>query len=349
VSGKIFLSYRRDDSGADTGRISDRLKREFGDNSLFIDVESIPPGVDFVERLTCEIAQCDLLVVVIGSRWLDIRDKDGANRLADPADWVRVEVRSALASEIPILPILLGDAKMPHSSELPDDIKNLTRFNAINVRHSSFHPDVDRIAEVLELGRITNKGKPLVFHRLPKSDGTPNALRVGLSSLVVLLAVAVAEFSSLMPPYPSGISAVTTVIGLVALAITVWLAPSWSTFARRTLLIAAASGAGVASVAYAVLLVFFTYKVPASGVRSVKGFVCKSDLLKSYQEACPFLGNEHLRNIQWSAEALWQSWSIDLIRVSLILTWLVAFFSLSILLISLVTKLRPRAASAQTA
>jgi NitT/TauT family transport system ATP-binding protein len=150
VSHKIFLSYRREDSGGHTGRLSDRLVREFGDDSLFMDVDGIPLGEDFVKRLTDEVAGCNVLLVVIGPRWVDLRDEAGDRRVDNPNDFVRVEVRAALQRDIPVIPILLDGTKIPRVDLLPPDLQALTVRNALDLRHGSFHKDLDRLVEQLK-------------------------------------------------------------------------------------------------------------------------------------------------------------------------------------------------------
>lgn len=119
---RIFLSYRRDDSAGESGRIRDRLVGEFGDDCLFMDVDGIPFGVDFIKRLNDEVASCDVLLAVIGRQWIDIRDADGQRRLDKPDDFVRVEISAALQRDIPLIPIVLNGARIPSGELLPHEV-----------------------------------------------------------------------------------------------------------------------------------------------------------------------------------------------------------------------------------
>jgi hypothetical protein len=92
MAPKLFISYRRDDSAGYAGRVHDRLQREFGRNLLFMDVDSIPLGTNFVKALGEEVAKCDTLLAVIGPGWLDARDEKGNRRLENPDDFVRIEI-----------------------------------------------------------------------------------------------------------------------------------------------------------------------------------------------------------------------------------------------------------------
>src|ERR1700756_2317669 len=93
---KVFISYRRDDSAAYAGRIQDRLEGELGRDLLFIDVDGIPLGANFAKALREEVAQCGVLLAIIGRDWVDARDDDGTRRLDNPTDFVRIEIAAAL-------------------------------------------------------------------------------------------------------------------------------------------------------------------------------------------------------------------------------------------------------------
>jgi len=150
MAAKVFISYRREDSAAYAGRIRDRLEREFGRDLLFIDVDGIPLGANFVKVLREEITKCSVLLAVIGPRWLDARDEDGTRRLDNPEDFVRIEIAVALQREIPTIPILLDGTKIPKTAQLPKDLEELALRNGHNVRHASFHTDMDKLIQELK-------------------------------------------------------------------------------------------------------------------------------------------------------------------------------------------------------
>ena len=124
---KVFISYRRDDSAAYAGRVHDRLVPEFGRDRLFMDVTGIRPGADFVKVLGDEVAKCDVLLALVGPRWIDARDEKGTRRLDSTADFVRIEIATALKRDIPIIPILLDGATIPRAQDLPRDLEGLVR------------------------------------------------------------------------------------------------------------------------------------------------------------------------------------------------------------------------------
>jgi hypothetical protein len=158
---KVFISYRRQDNADVTGRLHDRLDLEFGRDSVFMDIDTIPPGVDFRMRLSEGVQQCDVLLAVIGDRWLDASfeggPKTGKRRLEDPDDYVRIEVESALALGIPVVPVLVGRAAMPAETDLPRVLKELAYKNAAEARSGpTFHDNVDRLIRGLQ-NLLTNK------------------------------------------------------------------------------------------------------------------------------------------------------------------------------------------------
>ena len=150
-AGRIFISYRRDDSAGYAGRIYDRLAAHFGNDAIFMDVDTIAAGLDFVEVLENAVQSCDVLVALIGRQWLNIKDKAGKQRLENPQDFVRIEVAAALNRSIRVIPVLVDGTPMPNSDQLPSNLESLARRNAVLVNHYSFHNDANRLIEQLEL------------------------------------------------------------------------------------------------------------------------------------------------------------------------------------------------------
>jgi len=149
MSDKIFISYRREDSAGYAGRVRDRLVDKLG-KSIFMDVDNIPLGTNFVKALQDEVGTCSALLAVIGKDWLDVRDKNGRRRLDNPNDSVRVEIGTALQRDIPVIPILLEGTVIPSADQLPEDLQELSLRNGINVHHASFQADMDRLIQGLK-------------------------------------------------------------------------------------------------------------------------------------------------------------------------------------------------------
>ncbi|MAS37661.1 MAG: hypothetical protein CL610_26935 [Anaerolineaceae bacterium] len=142
----IFINYRRNDSEDVVGRIYDRLSAEFGKGGVFKDVEDILPGVDFRRVLEHEVSCTDVLLAVIGPDWLNRTNK---RRLADPNDFVRFEIETALARDIPVIPMLVGRReRLPQARHLPASLRPLIYRNAVQVRPDpDFHHDINRLIE----------------------------------------------------------------------------------------------------------------------------------------------------------------------------------------------------------
>src|SRR4051794_19678564 len=128
----IFISYRRQDTAGYAGRLYDRLAGHFGADRVFMDVEGIEPGLDFVDAIERAVGSCEVLIVIIGPGWL-ATDSAGKRRLDDPKDFVRIETGAALARHIRVVPVLVDKAAMPLAEELPADLAPLVRRQAIEL------------------------------------------------------------------------------------------------------------------------------------------------------------------------------------------------------------------------
>jgi hypothetical protein len=150
MATRVFISYRREDSAGSAGRVHDRLERDLGRDLLFMDVDAIPLGVNFVKVLRDEVAKCNVLLAVIGPNWLDAHDEHGNRRLDDPNDFLRIEIATALQRDIPVIPILVDGAKVPKADRLPKDLEELEHRNGLEIRHASFHSDIDKLIQALK-------------------------------------------------------------------------------------------------------------------------------------------------------------------------------------------------------
>ena len=147
----IFLSYRREDSRTITGRICDRLTSHFGREAVFRDVDSIPAGIDFRSKIREMIDKADLLIAVVGPRWLDARNQHGERRLDQTEDFVRLEIESAMARGMPVIPVLVENANMPSADELPDSMAQFAYHNALPIlQEPYFHAGMDMLIEQIE-------------------------------------------------------------------------------------------------------------------------------------------------------------------------------------------------------
>jgi hypothetical protein len=142
----IFVSYRRSDSQDVTGRIYDRLVAKFSQKQVFKDVDNIPLGVSFPVHIKQMLRKASVLLVIMGPDWLTATDEQGRRRLDDPADFVRIEVELALRADMPVVPVLVGTARMPLPSELPPSMRKLVLRNGMAVRPDpDFNHDMGRL------------------------------------------------------------------------------------------------------------------------------------------------------------------------------------------------------------
>jgi hypothetical protein len=147
--GSIFISYRRDDSEGQAGRLYDDLVAVFGSDSVFMDVAAIQPGRDFRTAIDQSLSSCGVFLSLIGKTWLTAADTSGRRRLDDPADFVRIETAAVLRRDIPVIPVLVQGATAPKPDQLPDDLKNLAYRNAMELTHPRWESDVQLLIQAV--------------------------------------------------------------------------------------------------------------------------------------------------------------------------------------------------------
>lgn len=145
----ILISYRREDTAAYAGRLADRLTGHFGRDNVFVDVDTIQPGEDFLEVIDQSLRSSSVVVALIGRAWLNAADATGRRRLDRSDDVVRTEIAKALARRVRVIPALVGNAVMPEAKDLPDDLQLLARRQAIEITDTRFHQDVDRLIQAI--------------------------------------------------------------------------------------------------------------------------------------------------------------------------------------------------------
>jgi len=150
AAGRIFISYRRSEADFPAGWLYDHLVAQFGRDQVFKDVDSIEPGEDFAEVIADAVGSCDVLLVLIGDRWLTISDEDGKRRLDDPSDLIRLEIEAALARNVRVIPILVGRTGMPPAEQLPASLVRLARRQALELSPSRFKSDMARLLRALD-------------------------------------------------------------------------------------------------------------------------------------------------------------------------------------------------------
>jgi hypothetical protein len=182
---KVFISQRRTDSVTFTGRIYDRLGNKFGRKHVFKDVDDIPSGVNFAQYIQDSLGQCAAELVVIGPHCLDARAAQGNRRLDDSADFVRVEIETALRLGLVVIPLLVDGAPMLASADLPESLRPLALMNGLPVRNDpDFARDLDRVIAGVERAFASRPGVGLFGRRRassPRKQMTPASPRRLLS------------------------------------------------------------------------------------------------------------------------------------------------------------------------
>ena len=150
MSGKVFISYRRSEDSHVVGRLGDRIRRDYPAAEIFVDTDAMPVGTPIPAVLDARIRASDVVLVVIGPRWLSLVGNNNLRRLDDPADFVRQEVAAALSHQRPVVPVLIDGAKMPSAQDLPDNIVGLAVAPGLPLRAEDFGPDATRLLARLE-------------------------------------------------------------------------------------------------------------------------------------------------------------------------------------------------------
>jgi hypothetical protein len=146
---RVFINYRRRDTRYVAGRLRDRIVSQFGADAVFVDVESIVPGQDYVDAIDSAVSRCVVMCVLIGETWLR-PDADGGRRIDDEHDRLRLEIEAGLRHRTVVIPVLVDEATMPKAADLPASLEPLSRHQAVRVRYDSFTSDSDHLLKVID-------------------------------------------------------------------------------------------------------------------------------------------------------------------------------------------------------
>jgi hypothetical protein len=145
----LFLCYRRDDAQDAADRLREALVKAYGSERVFMDIDSVPIGVNFVTYIAEQLQSCAAVLVMIGRNWTKIADHAGNRRLDDSDDHVRVEIATALKHKVPVIPLLVQDASMPRAKDLPEDIRPLAFQNGMALPRQFWGESVERLLKDL--------------------------------------------------------------------------------------------------------------------------------------------------------------------------------------------------------
>jgi TIR domain len=185
-SPRVFLSYRRQDASGHAGRLYDDLVERYGGSNVFMDIDTIGVGADFTQVIEQAVGSCDALIALVGPEWATVTDETGRRRLDDPRDFVRLELETALAGDVPVVPVCVRGASFPSAEELPSSIAPLARRQGAELRDVGWRDDVNRL--VGELERLVRPEEA----RLPPWWRTRWALAVASVAAALVVAAIVA-------------------------------------------------------------------------------------------------------------------------------------------------------------
>jgi hypothetical protein len=326
---KILISYRRSDSTAVTNRIHERLARAYGAEQVFIDVDSIPFGEDFRTYIKDKLTNCDVVLVVIGPRWLGVRP-DGRIRMQEADDPVRVEVETAINGNVKVIPVLVDGGAMPQAGDLPESLSNLPYLNAAPIDIGrNFNVDVDRL--IKQIGKAVGYVAPAAV--VAADERTARLTAIASNALAVgggLATPALGSLAAIAPPWPPGVAFLSTVVVAVTIAVAFQVLRSRTATAMRRTFLASALLLGLASATYLLAVSFFVYQTPTTKERWAKGYTCTPEAVLLYKDKCPNLGVDELRGAEYEAERLWTASSVAVVKVSLVALWLLALIALAI-------------------
>jgi hypothetical protein len=210
---RVFISYRREDTASAAGRLYDRLSNVLSKKNVFFDVSAIKGGENFAHRIEAAIAGSSAALIFIGDKWLATLPPSTTARIWEPDDYVRAEVRGALAHLSLVLPILVAGAKMPKADQLPEDISEITIKNAMLLRHETFDDDVENILSAV----VGDSARERPWESRSFWAKTGYAIAGTLVAVALTLLVALAHFWIMASPLSESIGEMPTALGLPAI------------------------------------------------------------------------------------------------------------------------------------
>ena len=211
----IFISYRRQDSQSAAGRLADHLREHMQGVPIFRDVETIEPGINFVEAINRALQSCGILLAIIGPRWVSVQNATGQRRLDNPDDYTRQEISTALQrGDVRVIPVLVEGAQMPDKGDLPDELKIFASLNAIELTDKRWKFDISQLVETLNKALdVSPAPKPPQPEPVPPSPVPPPPPPLtttgswkkwawGIGVLLVLVAAYNAEEDVIEPVVP---------------------------------------------------------------------------------------------------------------------------------------------------
>ena len=178
---RIFMSYRRDETANEAGRLYDDLTVHFGRENIFMDIDNIELGVNFLQVIQQAVGSCDVLIALIGKDWLIATDKYGRRKIDNPIDFVRLEIEAALDRGIRVIPVLVRGATMPSAEDLPESLSILSQRHALELIPRYWKLDVSKLITTLESVLSTKKNKsPIIdVENIIQNNNLGSGIKIG--------------------------------------------------------------------------------------------------------------------------------------------------------------------------
>lgn len=199
---KIFISYRRSGEIGFVGRLADRLSSIYGEENVFRDISGLRFGESFEKRIGLKLSEATLVIAVIGADWVGKRLLR-KSRIRMESDWVRKELEHSVASETPVIPVLVGDAVLPTINQLPTSLKGLLAVHTARIRDESWENDFSELRNAID-AVVQNKSggseeESFVWRRI--GQNTPSNSRF-LHAIMVILLIVIAIASAIFLAQP---------------------------------------------------------------------------------------------------------------------------------------------------
>ena len=201
----VFISYRREESAGEARALFNELVEYIGEDSVFMDVDSIALGQDFRDVVRQRLSSTDMMLALVGKEWLTATTPDGRRRLDDPGDFVCLEIGTALARKIPVTPVLLHGTPMPSADQLPEVLRDFAFRNAFELSHTRWESDLQEMLRRLHLlAPQPANASPMRphhmerevadAHTMPAQARSPMALRAVLSVIAVVTMLGIGSY-----------------------------------------------------------------------------------------------------------------------------------------------------------
>lgn len=250
----IFISYRRDDTAGFAGRLAADLTARFGRQLVFRDTDALEPGKRYAFEIERYVNTCDVLILLLGRRWLTVTDEQGRRRLDDPADLHRREITTVLDRNVRVIPVLVDGARMPREADLPEGLTAVADFQALEITDRHWGEDVQELILTLETEirlREQERLRTRASTPIEGSGGGPTSARSLTSAICVawLVGAGIGEAGYVVPrflPQPFGVSIFWWAGAALAAYLTALALTSAGGIQRRALWVAVVVGLVIA-------------------------------------------------------------------------------------------------------